>query len=80
MEKWIPVSKQLPEINQTVLVTVIGDTWIGAGRLKLSDGVYLGRYNGEIWFVSPYNCHKRSTMYVVAWMPLPMLYEEKTNA
>lgn len=76
MKNWIMSSEELPEINQSVLVTVIGDTWSGAGRLKLSDGVYLGRYNGETWFVSPYNCHKRSTTHVVAWMSLPEPYVE----
>ena len=62
---WIPVTENLPEDGERVLITHKG-------------GVSFGWYNGIYWERGASTKH-RPLQTVIAWMPLPTPYKETNN-
>lgn len=72
MDKWIPVSKRLPEDNKNVLV------W-AKSRVRDSDTCFVGCCDKGFWFMQSeagYLSYPLSQYKVVAWMSLPEPYRE----
>ena len=64
--KWIPCSERLPELNIPVL-TQWGIYYSGENRIEILRLNELGRWHGDLG---------EPNGKVIAWMPLPTLYEK----
>ena len=64
--QWIPCSEKLPEVNIPVLAQW-GIYYSGENRIEILYLNELGRWNGDLG---------EPNGKVIAWMPLPTLYEE----
>ena len=80
---WIPVSERLPEKSGRYLVSY--QEWTDGNFLPKYDNTYIKilRYHEGI-FRLPRNCDKKAEedthREVLAWQPLPKLYEKKEGA
>ena len=62
-QRWIPCSEKLPEKNGVYIVSY-------------EDAVtFLEWFNGK-WFFYPSNPAREETGTIIAWMPLPEIYQE----
>ena len=64
--QWIPCSEKLPEVNIPVLAQW-GIYYSGENRIEILYLNEFGRWNGDLG---------EPNGKVIAWMPLPTLYEE----
>lgn len=74
--QWIPVTEQLPERNESVLLCM------KSRSLRTGMCIQTGSYDNGFWFVQSaagYESLATFEFYVLAWMPLPEPYREETE-
>lgn len=75
MPQWIPCSEELPEIGENVLVKIEDDGDIRTVRT----GRRFNAVDETLWIIDGFSCAFDDAE-VVAWMPLPMLYENSERS